>query len=71
MGALETKAVEIYFFLFFFFKWFGSISAKSRKKKVISAKNTTEIIIRSFLNIVELHLDAFDVQFIEIHCTQL
>ena len=38
-----------------------NISAKSRKKKVISTKKSADIPIRIFLNMVDLHLDSLDI----------
>ena len=58
-------------------KLFGNISAKSRKKKVISPKMTTDSIIRAFLNInntlysFELKSNTLYIQLIQIHRSNL
>lgn len=48
-------------------KLFGNISAKSRKKKEISTNKSADIPIRSFLNIVILHLNSLDIQLVNVH----
>ena len=48
-------------------KLFGNISAKSRKKKEISTNKSADIPIRSLLNMVVLHLNSLDIQFVNVH----